>query len=69
MTSIRVELFTDAGTREEQWNISRRFALVCHNLNKKQTQYVFDNQGVLTKAFPNIIFSCGKAKAKVRMPS
>jgi hypothetical protein len=52
MTSIRVELFTDAGTREEQWNISRRFALVCHNLNKKQTQYVFDNQGVLTKAFP-----------------
>jgi hypothetical protein len=51
MTSIRVELCTDAGTREEQWNISRRFALVCHNINKKQSQYVFDNQGLLTKSF------------------
>lgn len=52
MTSIRVELFTNVGTREEQWNISRRFALVCHMLNKSQTQYVFDNQGLLTKSFP-----------------
>lgn len=52
MTSIRVELFTNMGTREEQWNISRRFALVCHMINKQQNQYVFDNQGLLTKHFP-----------------
>jgi hypothetical protein len=51
MTSIRIELFSQVGTREEQWNISRRFALVCHMLNKSQSQYVFDNQGLLTKAF------------------
>ena len=52
MTSIRVELLTNLGTRDEQWNISRRFALVCHLLNKSQNQYVFDNQGLLTKSFP-----------------
>ena len=52
MTSVRVELFTEIGSRDEQWNISRRFALVCHMLNKSQSQYVFDNQGLLTKSFP-----------------
>lgn len=51
-TSIRVELFSNKGTRDEQWNISRRFALVCHMMNKAQNKYVFDNQGLLTKAFP-----------------
>ena len=52
MTTIRVELLTDMGTKEEQWNISRRFTLICYMLNKSQTEYVFDNQGLLAKSFP-----------------
>lgn len=50
--TIRVELFTSKGSRDDQWNISRRFALVCHMMNKAQNKYVFDNQGLLTKDFP-----------------
>lgn len=51
MTEVRVELMTTVGTRDEQWNISRRFALVCHMLNKSQSQYVFVDKGLLTKGF------------------
>merc|ERR1719331_2980987 len=43
---------TSVGTRDEQWNISRRFALVCHTLNKQQSQYIFVDKGLLTKSFP-----------------
>jgi len=53
MTTIRVELLTDIGTKEEQWNISRRFTLICYMLNKQQDEFVFDNQGLLTKSFPS----------------
>jgi hypothetical protein len=52
MTSIRVEIFTTNGTIDEQWNISRRFALICHMLNKSQNQYIFADNGLLTKSFP-----------------
>lgn len=52
MTSVRLELYSTEGTLEQQWNVSRRFALACHLLNKAQNTYVFDNQGLVTKSFP-----------------